>query len=64
MRKTEGGVTFYEATSNNFNSISTSTNLDYSIKINTPGIYRVIWRSKINVGTNATEHNDNWLKAS
>ena len=62
VRKTEGGETFYEATSNHFNSINTSTNLDYSIRINTPGIYRVIWRSKINVGTNATEHNDNWLK--
>ena len=62
VRKNEGSTTFYEATENNFNSINILTNLDYSIKISTPGIYRVIWRSKINVGTNATEHNDNWLK--
>jgi hypothetical protein len=36
--------------------------LSYQLEISTPGTYRFRWRSRINVGTNNTEHNDAWLR--
>ena len=36
--------------------------LTFKIKINTPGTYRFVWKSRITIGTNATEHNDSWLR--
>lgn len=50
--------------SNSFNSPGKST-ITYSLKINSPGTYRFIWRNKIGIraSSNAsTEHNDAWLK--
>jgi hypothetical protein len=36
--------------------------LTFKISITTPGTYRFLWRSKITVGNNNTEHNDSWLR--
>ncbi|MBW1296851.1 hypothetical protein [Aquimarina litoralis] len=36
--------------------------LTYNIKINTPGTYRFLWRSRITNGTSGSEHNDSWLR--
>ncbi|MEM9935523.1 MAG: Ig-like domain-containing protein [Bacteroidota bacterium] len=36
--------------------------MSYSIQVNTPGRYRVNWKSRIAIGTNGTEHNDSWLR--
>lgn len=36
--------------------------LSYPVRIKTPGTYRFQWRSQVGNGTNATEHNDTWLK--
>ncbi len=50
---------------NNSFSAPGSSVVTYSIKINSPGTYRFIWRNKIGVIAShnaATEHNDSWLK--
>jgi hypothetical protein len=36
--------------------------LTYPVEITTPGVYRFQWRSQVGKGTNATEHNDTWVK--
>ncbi|HKL39420.1 MAG TPA: hypothetical protein VJ894_02015, partial [Cryomorphaceae bacterium] len=36
--------------------------LAFKIQITTPGTYRFLWRSKITIGNNNTEHNDSWLR--
>lgn len=36
--------------------------LTYRVRIETPGIYRVIWRGRISIGTDNTEHNDAWIR--
>ncbi len=36
--------------------------LTYKIKINNPGTYRFIWRSRVTNGTSGSEHNDSWLR--
>ncbi|WP_232830149.1 malectin domain-containing carbohydrate-binding protein [Lewinella sp. IMCC34191] len=36
--------------------------LTYPVEITTPGVYRFQWRSQVANGTDATEHNDTWLK--
>jgi hypothetical protein len=36
--------------------------LTFKVQINTPGTYRFLWRSKITIGNNNTEHNDSWLR--
>ncbi|WP_299461679.1 hypothetical protein [uncultured Microscilla sp.] len=36
--------------------------ITYKIRVNTPGTYRVQWRSRINEGTDHTEANDAWLR--
>ncbi len=36
--------------------------LTYSIKINTPGTYEFIWRSRITEGRSNSENNDSWLR--
>ncbi|WP_245911400.1 malectin domain-containing carbohydrate-binding protein [Neolewinella xylanilytica] len=36
--------------------------LTYPVEITTPGVYRFQWRSQVGNGTDATEHNDTWLK--
>lgn len=36
--------------------------ISYSVHINTPSTYRFNWRSRITIGNDFTEHNDNWLK--
>jgi len=36
--------------------------LRFKVQINTPGTYRFLWRSKITIGNNNTEHNDSWLR--
>ena len=61
VRKTQSGTTFYEATANSFNSPGSGV-INYDIQINNPGIYRFVGRNKINFGSNATEHNDIWVK--
>ncbi|MDX2303580.1 MAG: DUF5060 domain-containing protein [Microscillaceae bacterium] len=62
IKKADGSINYYEATVDNFNSVNANTTLDYSIQINNPGIYRIVWRSRINAGNSATDHNDNWMK--
>lgn len=50
--------------SNSFNNPNNSV-INYSVRINSPGTYRFIWRNKIGIiaSSNATtEHNDSWLK--
>ncbi|MEQ8422007.1 MAG: Ig-like domain-containing protein [Arenibacter algicola] len=42
-----------------------SSVITYSVRINSPGTYRFIWRNKIGViasSNPSTEHNDSWLK--
>lgn len=34
----------------------------FKININTPGIYRFVWRSAVTIGNDGTEHNDTWLR--
>tara|TARA_R110000868_G_scaffold304437_9_gene565099 strand:- start:12284 stop:12988 length:705 start_codon:yes stop_codon:yes gene_type:complete len=36
--------------------------ISYKVHIKTPGTYRFNWRSRITIGDNFTEHNDNWMK--
>ncbi|GAB5408436.1 MAG: hypothetical protein BalsKO_08010 [Balneolaceae bacterium] len=36
--------------------------ISYFVHIQTPGTYRFNWRSRITIGNDITEHNDNWLK--
>lgn len=36
--------------------------ITYKVHIETPGTYRFNWRSRITIGDDITEHNDNWLK--
>lgn len=36
--------------------------LTFKVQISTPGTYRFLWRSKITIGNNNTEHNDSWLR--
>lgn len=36
--------------------------ISYKVNIETPGTYRFNWRSRITIGDDITEHNDNWLK--
>jgi hypothetical protein len=36
--------------------------LTFKVQITTPGTYRFLWRSKITMGNNNTEHNDSWLR--
>lgn len=36
--------------------------ISYRIRINNPGTYRFIWRSRSGLGDNFTEHNDTWLR--
>lgn len=38
--------------------------LTYKVHIETPGTYRFNWRSRIAIGDDITEHNDNWMKIS
>ena len=50
--------------SNSFRSPNNSI-INYSVRINSPGTYRFIWRNKIGViasSNPSTEHNDSWLK--
>ncbi len=47
--------------SDNFGTPGVSI-ISYKIHIDTPGTYRFNWRSRIGIGDNNTEHNDNWLK--
>ncbi|MDX2304861.1 MAG: T9SS type A sorting domain-containing protein [Microscillaceae bacterium] len=58
---TLAGVTFYEATVNSVGSPGAGV-LNYNIQVTNPGIYRIVTRTRINVGTSGTEHNDTWIK--
>ncbi len=54
------GATGIISGSNYFHSQNGST-LNYDIEFNTPGIYRVVWRSDFS-GGNPTDENDSWIK--
>lgn len=47
--------------SNNFNSPGNGV-IEYSVRINTPGVYRFQWRNRVGIGSNSTEHNDSWVR--
>lgn len=51
---------FWDGTES-FNALS-GTPITYNIKINNPGTYRLVCRSRIGTGTSNTEHNDVWLR--
>lgn len=36
--------------------------IEYTIKINNPGVYRFRWRSTYGIGDAGSEHNDTWVK--
>ena len=36
--------------------------LTYRFRIEEAGNYELIWRSRIGIGTNPTEHNDSWVR--
>lgn len=36
--------------------------ITYPVVISTPGVYKFQWRNQVGNGTNATEHNDTWVK--
>ncbi|GAB4398930.1 MAG: hypothetical protein OHK0053_18310 [Microscillaceae bacterium] len=59
---TDGSITYYQATSDNVSNPAGGGILNYNIQITTPGVYRFLWRSKINQGSSNTDSNDNWLK--
>jgi len=59
---TDGSITYYEATQDNFGNPVSGGILQYQVNISNPGIYRFEWRSKINQGDSHTDSNDNWLK--
>lgn len=57
------GYFAFRGSSDYFNSPGNSV-INYTLKVNNPGIYRVVWRNKIGTGTETTEHNDSWLRAN
>ncbi len=60
-----GGQALYYNGSDSFNSPPGNSVITYSIKVNTPGTYRVIVRNKIGItSSGTTEHNDVWLKVN
>ena len=58
--KTEGGVTFLEASTNHFGNTNGGT-IPYEINFTNTGVYRLQMKSNIE-GTNTTESNDTWIK--
>ncbi|ADE53148.1 carbohydrate-binding protein [Coraliomargarita akajimensis] len=58
------GSSYYEWTGPNYWPVAQAGNgtITYRVKINTAGNYRFQWRNRILVGTNGTEHNDNWVQ--
>lgn len=44
-----------------FNSVNSGI-LEYRLKINNPGKYRMLWYTKVGKGNQNSEHNDTWLK--
>ena len=36
--------------------------ITYSFYVNNPGNYELRWRSRITIGNDSTEHNDNWVR--
>lgn len=45
----------------NFSTPGVAT-LTYTIDINSPGRYQILWRNKIGFGNSSTDFNDSWLK--
>ncbi len=60
-----GGQALYYNGGNTFNSPPGNSVINYTVRINTAGEYRIMVRNRIGI-TNAgtTEHNDMWLKVS
>lgn len=57
----EGAGYLVWAGNDNFNTPGVGT-IKFSIKINNPGTYQFVWRSRIAAGTSNTDFNDSWLK--
>ncbi|MEO1652678.1 MAG: choice-of-anchor Q domain-containing protein, partial [Bacteroidota bacterium] len=59
-----GGQNYYQTKEgqNSFNKLTTYGIITYPVSINTPGIYRIMMKSKINKSNRTDEHNDMWLK--
>ena len=61
-KKSADGATFLEWNGQQYFSKPVGGKITYKVKFNSPGIYRFVWRSKINQGNDDAEHNDTWLK--
>lgn len=61
-KKTSGGFSYIEWTGKEFFGNPSAGKITYKIKFNNPGIYKFVWRNKINHGNQTSEHNDTWLK--
>tara|TARA_R110002124_G_scaffold287193_1_gene471104 strand:- start:2703 stop:3365 length:663 start_codon:yes stop_codon:yes gene_type:complete len=58
----EGGTIHYlYSTTEHFKDPGNKT-LKYPIEINNPGQYKIIWHSKVGLGTSSTDNNDTWLR--
>ena len=60
-----GDQALYYNGGDTFNNPPGGSVINYSIRVNTPGTYRVIMRNKIGItSSGTTEHNDVWLKVN
>ncbi|WP_303613880.1 hypothetical protein [Cyclobacterium sp. 1_MG-2023] len=58
----EGGTIHYlYSTTEHFKDPGNKT-LKYPIEINNPGLYKIIWHSKVGKGNSSTDNNDTWLR--
>ena len=64
VKNTSYGATYYEwAGDDSFGKVGVGTT-SQRVQVTTNGTYLVKWRSRINIGEDSTEHNDNWLRVT
>lgn len=59
---TDGEITYIEWGGSSHNNDPTHGVMEVDILITDPGRYQLQWYTQIGMGTNATEHNDAWVK--
>ncbi|WP_339901197.1 hypothetical protein [uncultured Cyclobacterium sp.] len=57
----DGKIHFMYSNTEHFKDPGNKT-LRYPVKINNPGLYKIIWHSKVGMGTSSTDNNDTWLR--
>lgn len=59
---TDGAITYIEWNGPSHNNDPTHGVMAVDVRISEPGRYQLQWYTQIGMGTNATEHNDSWVK--